>query len=252
MDDDWEFWSVGDGSWFVLEGSDHDSWTPVSRDDAANGVWLTEGGQIVDGTIFKYECTDHTGDVPYGYRELALKKKKKTKILNTLKKNGRVLLSNTTTGAYYKCEVDKHQSASVCLDGDDGFGTDTFCTKKKKVKLYKNIIKKFNTAYNKFVKSSGDLFSTCVAKLGGDWHTDWWRYNHEEFFVWKPQYGDKVEKTAFIVDAAFPKKKKVKGVVQPTCFDEKSKKTAKKQKKLYNKPAKKLIKAFEKSPNYCS
>jgi hypothetical protein len=217
-------------------------------------MWLTEQGEIVDGTIFKYVCDSHTANVAYGYRSF-LKTKKKTKVLKQLEKNGRVQLDEFTTGSYYKCVVDQHQTTSVCLDGDAGWGTDEFCgeaKKRKKLLLYKNVIKKFNKNYEKFVKDSADDMTTCGDKLPGDWHDRFYEYTHTQLSAYKKQYGNTVARDANFVAQAFPKQSKKKNAVQkPTC-QVKGAGTLNKQKKPFKKATKFLAKTLEKSPNFCS
>lgn len=252
MKDDWEYYSAGDGTWYVYDISSA-NWIEISEVDTERAIWLTEQGQIVDGTIFKYVCDGHSGNLAYGARSL-FKTKKKNKVMKQLKKYGRVQFDDATTGSYYKCTVDQHQSASVCLDGDKDFDTPKFCKNNKKLKLAKNIIKKFNINYNKFLNTNNDTLQTCFQKIGDPLHHEIYRYNHAQLYSYKKQYGKAVSRKAWIVSQAFPAPSKKKNApVKPTCYiSGKGNPSLKKQKKTMTKALKKLGKIFEKSYNYCS
>jgi len=246
--DHWEFYTAGDGTWSVL--GEGDEWTVLNREDVNTGFWLmkNEKNEIADGAIFKYECNGHTGGKAYGARAF-LKTTKKKKVMNTLKKNGRVEIEEgVSTGSYYKCVVDQHQTVSVCLDGDSNWGTPKYCKRMKKLLTYKNVIKKFENSLKTWTGTYGEKMDQCAAELEGTWHSDWYKYNNEELATYnKKNYGKTVDKNAWIVKAGFPvQSKKKKATPKPSCqpiFKTKTK---------LKKAAKLLLKVLEKSPNYCS
>lgn len=143
--------------------------------------------------------------------------------------------------------VDQHQTVSVCLDGDKDMGKDKYCKKSKKLLTYKNIIKKFDANMAKWAKTNAEKMEQCTSELGGEWHSDWYKYNNEELFGYKKPYGKAVSKTAWVVSAGFPKQSKKKNATKkPTC------QPIFKAKNKLKKAAKDLAKVLEKSPNYCA
>merc|ERR1712048_868726 len=141
------------------------------------------------------------------------------------------------------------------VDVNEEFDRDNLCVKKnqKKFQMYKNLVKKFKSGYEKIEKSDeAEIVKQCAAALGGSWPTDLWRFNTAMMKPYSKLYGDAVGKEDSMIKSAYPKiskKDKKKGITKPSC-DKVEKKA--KGNKAVKKTMKLLFKTISKSPFFCS
>jgi len=91
--------------------------------------------------------------------------------------------------------------ANTITDGD--INTATFCTKRVSVSgnLFQNKMAKFNKNYNLFENTFAPIFAKCFDSIKNEWHTEWYKYNHQQLVPYKRRYKGKVAKSEFIMTA---------------------------------------------------